>query len=206
VKQLPGVGLWGVAFAVVPEPPERAAEMNLPGPYRVAARDPLLGTALLELRHRPRAYLATRLRAVDRRAAMEFALDDASVTTDVTVLEGDVPPGLAPGAGEAAVVEDAGERVTVATRSDGAALLVLNDVFAEGWSATVDGRPAAILPANYLARGVWVPAGEHRVRFSYRTPGLFEGALLLLLGLLAVAAWAWRGRRAGPPATPGEGA
>jgi hypothetical protein len=180
--------------------------MNLPPPYRVEARDPLLGTALLAVAHRPRAYLAQQVRSVDRRAAMEFALDDASVGGQVTVVEAAVPPGLAAPAGEAAVVEDLGERVTVAASSDGPALLVLNDIFAEGWTATLDGAPVEILPANYLARGVWMPAGQHRVTFTYRTPGLSQGLLLLGLGLALVAGWAAVARARAGAATGAAGA
>jgi uncharacterized membrane protein YfhO len=84
--------------------------------------------------------------------------------------------------------------------AEGAGLLVLNDVFTTGWTAEVDGRPAEIVPANYLARGVWVPAGAHRVAFRYRTPGLLAGWLILAGGGLVLALLAWRERRAAPRA------
>jgi hypothetical protein len=196
VKQLPGVGIWGVSHAVVPGRPERAAEMNLPPPYRVVAADPVLDAVLLGITHRPRAYLARELASVDRRGAMEFVLDDRSVATDRTVLEATVPAGYVPPAGDAEVVRDAPERVDVRARAAGPALLVLNDVYAEGWRAEVDDAPAEILPANYLARGVWIPPGEHVVSFRYRTPLLREGWLVLAAGALGLALWAARRRRA----------
>jgi uncharacterized membrane protein YfhO len=70
------------------------------------------------------------------------------------------------------------------------ALLVLNDAWAPGWRATLDGRSVEILPANYMARGVWVPAGRHEVRFRYRTPGLDLGVGTALSALACLAA-AW---------------
>lgn len=71
-------------------------------------------------------------------------------------------------------------------------LLVCSESDMSGWTATVDGRRARILPANYAFRAVEVPAGAHTVRFTYRAPGWDAGvaisiaALLLCLGGLAV--------------------
>jgi hypothetical protein len=192
--ELPGVGLWGVSHVVVPDAPERAAEAGLAGPYRVAAHDPVIGAWLLELPHRPRAYLARALRSVDRRAAMEFVLDGRNAAGEVTVVEAplrDAPPGQ----GTARISLDEPERVEVAADADGPALLVLNDLATPGWTVEVDGRPAGIVPANYLARGVWVEAGPHRVTFRYATPGLALGLGVGAAATLAVAAWWLLARR-----------
>lgn len=201
---LPGVGMWNVAWAVVPDPPEaRLPAMNLPPPYDVAARDPSLSASLVRIPHRERAYLASALDSVDRRGAMEFVLDDASVASGRSVVEGEVPAGYAPPGGEARIVRDEPVRVELEVRSDRRALLVLNDNLAAGWTANVDGRPAAILPANYLARGVWVEAGAHLVSFAYRTPLLREGWAVFAMGALALGAHALLRRgRAPPPASP----
>ena len=45
--------------------------------------------------------------------------------------------------------------------------LVLNDVWQNWQSATVDGLPAPILHANLMFRAVRVPPGPHRVRFRF---------------------------------------
>jgi hypothetical protein len=74
-------------------------------------------------------------------------------------------------------------------------VLVVADAFYSGWSATVDGHPAEILPANGALRAVAVDAGAHTVELRYRTPGLVAGAMLSLLTALACAAWAWLARR-----------
>jgi hypothetical protein len=59
-----------------------------------------------------------------------------------------------------------------------------------GWSATVDGRPATVLRADGVFRGVAVPPGRHTVAFSYRNPDEMHGrvvagaAIVVLLGLV----------------------
>ncbi|MBN2574881.1 MAG: YfhO family protein [Deltaproteobacteria bacterium] len=61
---------------------------------------------------------------------------------------------------------------------------VLLDEWTRGWSATVDGSPAAIERADVVFRAVAIPAGSHRVEMCYQTPGLRAGAMLSLAGWL----------------------
>ncbi len=194
-RYLPGVGLWGVGYVVVPTDPAKAALVNLAPPYAVAAVDAELPLFLLHVPHRPRAYLARAIVPVDQRQAMEFALEPGSVASQRSVVEGEVPPGYAPPRGDAQITSDEPSRVAVETRADRPALLVLNDVYASGWTVVVDGQPAEILPANFLARGVWLEAGRHAVVFTYRTPLLREGWVAFALGALLLAAAGARARR-----------
>ena len=78
------------------------------------------------------------------------------------------------------------DRVVIHTTANRAALLVLADVYAHGWKAWVDDKPAPILITNVAFRGVVVPAGAHEVRFEFDpdalTTGLWiSGALFALL-------------------------
>jgi hypothetical protein len=80
-------------------------------------------------------------------------------------------------------------------------LVYAADSLLPGWSARVNGRPAAILAANYAFRAVAVPAGRSEVELSYRPPGLTLGLTLTLASALALGgmlAWpAVRRRRGG---------
>jgi uncharacterized membrane protein YfhO len=67
-------------------------------------------------------------------------------------------------------------------------LLVLSHSWAEGWSATVDGRSAPVLRTNGLVLGVPVPAGSHVVRVAFFPPGLIPGALVSAASLLVLLA------------------
>lgn len=194
-----GAGLWGVASIVVPDAPDVAAALQIPPPYRVRGVDAELPAYVVEIPHRPRAYLAERLIDVDERQALRFALEPDAVTSTIVALESPLPRDWSSPHGDVRLVHDEPCRTVWEARSDRRALMVLNDAFAPGWSATVDGRKAEILPANYLARGVWVEAGTHTVTFQYHAPLLLEGWVLFGLGAAAIGVWAvMRERRSGP--------
>jgi hypothetical protein len=194
------LGLFGFGFVAVPGLPALLEGTALHPAWSVAASDPAFG-ALVSIPHRSRAYLAAAARAASAGEALAFAGDPASVESPLTLLEGP-PPGPLSG-GQATIELADATKVRIRTSSDGPALLVLNDTFAAGWSARVDGRPAALLAANYLARGVAVGAGVHAVEFRYRPPLLREGWAVALGAMALVLGAAWRDRRraVGDPTT-----
>jgi hypothetical protein len=116
------------------------------------------------------------------------------------------------GAGGAAWVDgEANAQVTVRAHLAAPGLVVLNDRLTKGWSVQVDGRSATALRVNGVMRGVRVPAGDHRVAWRYRTPGVTLGAILsglsLLVVVLTLATLTWRRRRpAGQPDPPATAA
>ena len=61
-------------------------------------------------------------------------------------------------------------RVVLRTAPRSQGILLLNDRFYDGWSVTVDGKPAEMLRANFIMRGVALEAGDHRVEFRYNIP------------------------------------
>lgn len=203
-RLLPNVGLWAVGHVVVPGRLAQAAAIGLAPPWQVEAEDRSAPAWLLALPHRPRAYLAERIREVGAGEALAFALDRASAGSDLTVVEGAIPLSLGVEGGRAEVVEELVTRVHVITSASAQALLVLNDTWAPGWTARVDGASVPILRANYLVRGVVVPAGKHQVLFEYRTPGLREGWAAALAGWAALGLVALRTRlaRHRVPVTP----
>jgi len=64
-----------------------------------------------------------------------------------------------------------------------------------GWSATVDGQPAQLFPADYVLSALKVPAGEHEIALTYSSTPFELGLLLALGGLVALAVWIWSRRR-----------
>jgi hypothetical protein len=80
------------------------------------------------------------------------------------------------------------KRIVLQARAAAPSILILNDKHHPEWKVLVDGKPAALLRANYLMRGVQLPAGEHRVEFRFdpATPSLYVSFTGLALGLAAV--------------------
>jgi len=78
----------------------------------------------------------------------------------------------------ARIVAYAPERVEIEVQLASPGWLVLTDSIYPGWQATVDGRPAELLPANILFRAVPVPAGSHTVLFEFKPASFWWGAII----------------------------
>jgi hypothetical protein len=76
------------------------------------------------------------------------------------------------------------------------ATLIRRETDLPGWSAAVDGHSAPIGRADSLFQTVRVPAGSHRVQFSYEPPEVLWAGLAFLAGLIALLATAASTRRA----------
>ena len=78
-------------------------------------------------------------------------------------------------------------------------MLFVADTFADGWRARIDDEEVPIYPGLIAGRAIPVPAGEHRVELTYKTPGLRVGLVLSAIGWLAIIALAigsrWRRRQ-----------
>ncbi len=75
-------------------------------------------------------------------------------------------PGSPAEARTAIILRDTGSELAIHVTGAGG-YLVLNDALVPGWSATVDGRAAPIVRADYAFRAVPVPAGDHDVMMRY---------------------------------------
>ena len=71
---------------------------------------------------------------------------------------------------------------------DAPGYVIVADTFYPGWTATVDGAPAAVYPANLLFRAVFVPEGRHTIVMKYESTWLRTGGVLTLLGLFLTGA------------------
>jgi uncharacterized membrane protein YfhO len=79
------------------------------------------------------------------------------------------------------------ERVVVETTGEGDGWLVLTDAWYPGWRATADGVPAEIVRADVLFRAVQIPAGRHRVEFTYAPMTFLVGAGISVIALVGCA-------------------
>ena len=69
-------------------------------------------------------------------------------------------------------------------------LVYAAESYFDGWTATINGSPVKIMPANYAFRAVEVPAGRSRIEFHYWPPGLTLGLTMSGLSAALLAAFA----------------
>jgi hypothetical protein len=100
--------------------------------------------------------------------------------------------------GQARITSYQPERVTVRATATRPGLLVLDDRYAPGWNATVDGRPTPVSQVDYVLRGVVLGRGSHTIIFRYQPLSWRIGwitSLLALLGIAGAITVGWRRRR-----------
>jgi Bacterial membrane protein YfhO len=197
--------LLAVAYLIVPEgvrPPVPGTVIASDRGYdlvRVSASEPLV-SAPTHVRRVP-----------DASAALRTALRPRFDPSTSVALESD--PGIASGGPPGSVTyegTDAGDlRIDVDLRSD--AIVLVRIAYDAGWSATVDGRPEEILPADGFLQGIPVRAGAHTVVLAYRDDAIFDGLwwsaavwAALIAALLIVLTLEWRAaaRSDGSSSTP----
>ena len=126
-------------------------------------------------------------------SAVVLSSQDERVAALVKGLPGDEvvldAPGVTP-AGKPATVSvnsDNGDEIGATVDAAGAGYLVVADALqADGWSVTVDGKPAKLVPADEAMVAVAVPAGVHHVTLSYRAPGQRDGAILSVFAIVVM--------------------
>ena len=154
--------------------------------YARAFDDGFIG--LFERRTLPRFFFSSDYRVVAENAALDAI---AGGDPRQVVLEADPGVAASPNAAtDPAVRVEAYRRNSAVVDVDAPrpGLLYASESFFGGWSATVNGTPADILPANFAFRAVAVPAGRSRVVFRYWPPRLTEGLLISLVSLIAAMA------------------
>jgi hypothetical protein len=150
----------------------------------------------------PRALLIDRARSVSsgEEAWQAIHAPEFKPGGEVVVEGG---PALEPhtridGARNLAFTRYSNERVELSVLTPITAYVVLSDVFYPSWTATLDGQPAPVYPANFAFRAVLAPPGEHRVAFAFEPAAWRVGAAisaLTVIGLIAFGVIAWRRRR-----------
>jgi hypothetical protein len=137
----------------------------------------------------PRAFVPHRVETVandhdrlEKLTAPQFdPRDVAYVETPVDL------PG--PCRGHAEIVSEIPTRVTVSVHMETPGLLVLADLWDNGWRAYRNSQPVPILRADHALRGVIVPAGVSTVEFRYEPRSLTLGLCLSALAAAVILSW-----------------
>lgn len=100
----------------------------------------------------------------------------------------------------AQILEYRNEKVAIIAEAKKEGWLLLLDSYYPGWAAQVDGKAAPILRADGFFRAVHLPAGKHKVIFSYHPPAFYRslrisGACLVVCLLLLAVSFRKPGKR-----------
>ncbi|MFA4905304.1 MAG: YfhO family protein [Candidatus Margulisiibacteriota bacterium] len=96
--------------------------------------------------------------------------------------------------GRVKVMEYAPWQIDLLTSQDRPGELFLSETYYPGWRVFIDGKETKIEPSHKIFRQVRVPAGKHRVRFTYDPSSFKLGAIISLLTLTGLV-WAGIMRR-----------
>ena len=143
----------------------------------------------------PRASVVSSWSVVsDQANALAYVRDPTFDPATTAVVESDpgitpVPPtlglaGVLP-LPSATYLETDPEHVRVDVTTAHPAIVLVRNSYDPGWSATVDGHPAPVLPTDYLMQGVPVGTGHHVIALTYRDASVTTG--------LRASAGAWAG-------------
>jgi len=154
----------------------------------------------------PRAFVPRRVETViDPRERLNKLASPGFNPREVAFIESSAAAGLPKDCrGAVRIVDEIPCRVTLSAQMETPGLVVLADLWDNGWQARLDGQPVVIERANHALRGVVVPAGNHALEFRYAPASLLWGWRAAglggasLAGLLAFAAWSRKRSTCGP--------
>lgn len=72
------------------------------------------------------------------------------------------------------------------TKTNGPALLFLSDTYYPGWKAYIDKKETNIFKADYAFRAVLVPAGVHKVLFTFQSESFRLGLMISLISIVGM--------------------
>jgi hypothetical protein len=182
-----------------------AADRSIAAAWRRHDSDPLMDGIYNLFRIEPRVWLVgdvERLRPIDKAtlagllAQTRSAYSSNSAVRDLRVsaaveTNDTMPAVVALPNGRCRIVRDESTRLKIAVTNGEPALLVVNDYYYPGWTATIQTagssqRSAKIYRVNRVMRGVFLPAGEHQLEMTYR-PAMFRvGAWISFFAWIAV--------------------
>ena len=174
--------LFGLRYLALGAPAETIDKALAPGDLRLIART-ADGYIYENPRALPRAFVAETAMAADFGELLKTGTWPAFDPLNTVLLEQTRrAPGAPTGDGpaRATIIDYGNARVRISVDAPRGGWLVLNDIWQDGWIATLDGAETDILRANGVFRAVALPPGRREAVFEFRP----------LRGL-----WrAWRGR------------
>lgn len=162
----------GLGYLVFDRPIEQVPRLAKIPVAEVLAAGPRLWVYRLK-DSMPRVTFTSRIMVADADAVNLNGQLLFNPSLDHVLIDDDTPPApgydmsTASGKGRAAITAVQPGRIEIDAQSEMGGVLALHALYYPGWVAEIDGKPAPVLRADILFRGVEVPPGRHRVVFRY---------------------------------------
>jgi hypothetical protein len=137
----------------------------------------------------PMAWMVYDVRPAEGGAGLEQLASGSVDGDEVAFVEGKAPVTSPPAGGaepEASVTDWQPDGLSVEVSHTGEGLLVVSQIYSDGWTATVDGEAVDVLETDHALLGIPVGAGEHTIELRYAPASLALG--LWISGLSGLAA------------------
>jgi hypothetical protein len=136
------------------------------------------------------AWIVHDVRSVQPGAALPSIANGSIDPRETALIEGNAPalPSASKSSGndEAKITVYAPDHIQIQTSVSAPSFLVLSEIYADGWKATVDGTDARMYPTDHALRGLVIPAGNATVDLRYEPRNLLIGSVLSALAALTV--------------------
>lgn len=149
----------------------------------------------------PHAWIVHEARRVEPGEALPLIVNGDVDPYRIALVEEPVPamdPVDDPSADRAVVSHYGADRIAIETETTAPGFLIVSEIYADGWVASVGGEAAEVVPTHHALRRVSIPAGSTTVELRYEPQALRAGfwisggTAMVMVGMLAVA---WRARQ-----------
>ncbi|HEU0165708.1 MAG TPA: YfhO family protein, partial [Thermomicrobiales bacterium] len=198
--QSPLLDMLNVRYIVVPRSLANRSDVQ----KLAEGRTIVYSDTLVNVYENPKAYDRAWIvhdvqQATDAEALSQLASGTADGHT-VAFVNGQLPKVVAGdgpgGATESVTVTSyAPEKIVLDAHAANAGFMVLSEIYADGWRATVNGKSVKVYKTDGALRGVEIPAGESRIVMTYAPTSLRIGlavsgvAGIAMLATFATAGW-----------------
>ncbi|MBS1743708.1 MAG: YfhO family protein [Bacteroidetes bacterium] len=125
------------------------------------------------------AWFVKGVKLVNGPVAEMKALDDFS-PADTAIIDqqyASLINGITPADSSATITMSSfdNDAISYKTTSNASHVAIFSEIYYKDWKAYIDGKPAPFFKANYVLRGMVVPAGNHTIEFKFEPAVYFTG-------------------------------
>jgi len=90
------------------------------------------------------------------------------------------------GKGDVELIEFNPNKISFSVATDSSQYMVVSEMFyPRGWRAEIDGKETEIIKTNFLIRGINVPAGKHKIDFTFKPETYYSAVSISWVGNIA---------------------